>query len=242
MTVFQRLFIGAVLLLAFSSCKNLKSITARDSSTRKSSGISAKKTARKNVKFIDGIEVSPGHTTKATRHNSRIGAAKPLNIEGKGQKTPEGFNIENADWLQFKYAIITDVTIEKLLNVELLKVIDYWYGTRYCIGGSTTNCVDCSAFTQNVLRDAYSLDVPRTAQQQYDACEPIDLSNMKEGDLVFFNTVGRSVSHVGIYLLNNKFVHASTSGGVMVSDLNEAYWKKRFIRAGRARAGATAGN
>jgi murein DD-endopeptidase / murein LD-carboxypeptidase len=55
---------------------------------------------------------------------------------------------------------------------------------------------------------------------------------LKEGDLVFFNTTG-GVSHVGVYLQNNKFVHASTSGGVMISDLDESYWAKRFIGIGR---------
>ena len=60
---------------------------------------------------------------------------------------------------------------------------------------------------------------------------------MQEGDLVFFQTTGRTISHVGVYLANNKFTHASTSGGVMISDLNEDYWKKRFRAAGRVKKG-----
>jgi cell wall-associated NlpC family hydrolase len=74
---------------------------------------------------------------------------------------------------------------------------------------------------------------PRTSQEQFNSCEKIELEDLREGDLVFFNTAGSDVSHVGVYLLNNKFVHAATSGGVMISDLNEKYWQPRFRGAGR---------
>lgn len=223
------------MLFVFSSCKSLKKLSSKDNSNSSNTSISAKKTARKDVKFIKDISVTPGNTAAATKHTSAktIKNSKPLSTEGKGLKAPEGFNIESADWLQFKYAIITDATVEKLSNLELLKVIDFWYGTRYCIGGSTANCIDCSAFTQNVLRDAYKIDIPRTAQEQFDATDKIDITELQEGDLVFFYTGGRAISHVGVYLLNNKFVHAATSGGVMVSDLNDAYWQSRFRGAGR---------
>lgn len=236
MNTIKNLFTAALVLLAFSSCKSFNSLAVKDNSTAKSSS----KKRSGDVKFLKNIKVTPGNTAAATKHSSSSKKYGSLNTEGKDLKTPAGFNIEHADWLQFKYAILTDVTVEKLLNVPLLKVIDYWYGTKYCIGGSTTNCVDCSAFTQSVLRDAFQTDIPRTAQDQFNNVNKIDVSELREGDLVFFNTGGRAISHVGVYLLNNKFVHAATSGGVMVSDLNETYWKSRFRGAGRAIAG-TAG-
>ena len=78
----------------------------------------------------------------------------------------------------------------------------------------------------------FSLQLPRTAREQKAITTWIPMSDLREGDLVFFNTRG-SVSHVGVYLHNNKFVHASTSGGVMISDLNETYWSRKLIGAGR---------
>jgi lipoprotein Spr len=139
------------------------------------------------------------------------------------------------DFLQVKYGILLDVIAEKLTNLPLLELIDKWWGTRYCFGGSTENCIDCSAFTQLVSREVYRLSLPRTAQEQYNTSELIDKDELKEGDLVFFHTRGRrsAITHVGVYLSNNKFVHASTSNGVSVSDLDESYWKPRFRAGGR---------
>ena len=105
----------------------------------------------------------------------------------------------------------------------------------------TQRGVDCSAFTQNLDAAIFNIALPRTAKEQYDACQKISVTEAREGDLVFFNTKG-GVSHVGIYLQNNKFVHASSSGGVMISDLNEPYWKKRFLKAGRPDSSLSMGN
>ena len=63
----------------------------------------------------------------------------------------------------------------------------------------------------------------------------IKISDLKEGDLVFFNTNGKSISHVGVYLKNHKFVHASTKKGVMISDMNEPYFKQTYVSSGRVK-------
>ena len=78
------------------------------------------------------------------------------------------------------------------------------------LGGTTKKGIDCSALTSSLLLAVYGFDIPRTARQQYDATEHIDKDELKEGDLVFFNTHG-GVSHVGVYLENDYFVHASSS-------------------------------
>ncbi|MFN5423290.1 MAG: C40 family peptidase, partial [bacterium] len=80
--------------------------------------------------------------------------------------------------------------------------------------------------------ETFGIKLPRTSQEQANQCIEISKDQLKEGDLVFFKT-GRGISHVGLYLSNNKFVHASTSAGVVISDLNELYWDKRFVKAGR---------
>ena len=143
-------------------------------------------------------------------------------------------DIENSNWLQFKYAIALDVLVEALPNVRLLAYMDEWCGTRYRYGGTTKTGIDCSAFSSSLIAAVYELTIPRTVREQYQHCQHIEPIDLQEGDLVFFNTKG-PLTHVGIYLVNNKFVHASVSNGVAISDLNEAYYLKRFAGAGRVR-------
>lgn len=218
-------------LLVFSSCRSLKNAGSSDRSNSQQQAVSRKKG---NVQFIDGIAVTPGAAV-VSKHssNSNIPGNKKVVYAPDEDVTNTHFNIEKADWLQLKYAIVLDASIEKLTNIDLLKLIDHWWGTRYSLGGSTENGIDCSAFTLIVMRDIYGVTLPRTAQQQYDQSQRVEENELREGDLVFFHTSGRKISHVGVYLLNNKFVHAATSGGVMVSDLNDAYWRPRYRGAGR---------
>ena len=143
------------------------------------------------------------------------------------------FNIEQGGPLQFKYAIKMNVEVERLANRNLYKFIENWWGTPYRMGGSTQDGVDCSAFTQTLMSVIYGLQIPRTAHEQKAFSTVVEEDELREGDLVFFNTRGRGISHVGIYLLDNQFVHASSSSGVMISNLNDSYWHKRFIKAGR---------
>jgi lipoprotein Spr len=132
--------------------------------------------------------------------------------------------------LQFKYAILLDAPVEEMLDHQLIEFLESWYGTPYTMGGVDKTGVDCSAFVQSLMLTMYGVNVPRTSQEQYDQCKRISKNKMVEGDLVFFRTQKKKgVSHVGVYLRNNKFVHASTSSGVMISDLGEEYYSKRFV-------------
>jgi len=193
------------------------------------------------AKGSGNTKTSPVTTRSAGRAPSK-GLPQPQVGSGKhmaetGLRASEDLKqVQNPpELLQVKYAILLDVIAEKLTNLPLLEVIDKWWGTRYCFGGSTENCIDCSAFTQLVSREVYRLSLPRTAQEQYNTIELIEKDELKEGDLVFFHTRGRrsAITHVGVYLTNNKFVHASTSNGVSISDLDESYWKPKFRAGGR---------
>jgi hypothetical protein len=233
MTV-KRFTYNLLCFLLLSSCRQFKALTAKDNS-----GINTapQKSTSKKVRFLDNISVTPGQVV--TSKHVAIGPNVPVTKVKRGA-TLAGANtsmasgdIERADWLQLKYAIMLDANVEKLNNLSLLKLIDEWWGTSYCMGGSSKSCIDCSAFTQMIMQNIYNVNIPRNSQEQYNFSKHIGMEDLNEGDLVFFGTGGKDVSHVGIYLLNNKFVHAATSGGVMVSDLNDSYWKGRYTGGGR---------
>jgi cell wall-associated NlpC family hydrolase len=84
-----------------------------------------------------------------------------------------------------------------------------------------------------VYRDVYRQDIPRTTSELNKASKSVSQKQLKEGDLVFFDIDGKKNAHVGVYLINNKFVHASSSKGVIVSDLMNPYYKKAFARGGK---------
>lgn len=141
--------------------------------------------------------------------------------------------VESAAPVHFKYSLLMDTEVESLPDKVLLDAVDEWYGVRYRVGGNTKSGVDCSGFTVAVYAAAYGMTLPRVSRDQYRMSRKISTTELQEGDLVFFNTNGRGVSHVGVYLGNNKFIHASVSRGVMVSDLFDNYYLRRFVGAGR---------
>lgn len=142
-------------------------------------------------------------------------------------------SIEAASATQLKYSILLNTEVESLPNKSLLDNVDEWYGVRYRRGGNTRSGVDCSGFTVAVYSAVYGMALPRVSREQYRISRKISTTELQEGDLVFFNTTGRGVSHVGVYLGNNRFIHASVSKGVMVNSLFENYYIKRFVGAGR---------
>ncbi|CNG04798.1 putative outer membrane lipoprotein [Yersinia enterocolitica] len=114
---------------------------------------------------------------------------------------------------------------------KILEQYAGWKGVRYRLGGSSKRGIDCSAFVQTTFREQFGMDLPRSTSEQQDLGKKIQRTKLRPGDLVLFRA-GSTGRHVGIYLGNDKFVHASTSVGVTISSLNEDYWNKRY-RDGR---------
>ena len=124
-------------------------------------------------------------------------------------------------------------------NIFLYNEGAKWLGTPHRMGGSTKRGVDCSGFVAIVFREVYGKQLSRSSADmlKYN-CKKVGRSKLQEGDLVFFRTGGgskKTPNHVGIYLKNGKFIHTSTSNGVMVSSLSEPYYTRSWITGGRVK-------
>ncbi|MBQ6956199.1 MAG: C40 family peptidase [Bacteroidales bacterium] len=134
----------------------------------------------------------------------------------------------------------TGITLNDKDNRKLYSAIDSWYGTPYQYGGCSTSGVDCSCFVGNIFKSVYGITLHRTANDiQKDMSKFVDRNGLREGDVVFFTNSNGKVSHVGIYLKDDLFVHSSTSNGVSISSLENSYWKKHFYRGGRHKSVTT---
>lgn len=195
-----------------------------------------KQSSKSEPKFLDDITIEAPVTEPPASVASPNKESEPLFALKKSAPAPSASTfsgtIEDAASLQFKYALLMDTEVEEIINLQLFSLIDDWYGTRYQLGGSTKKGIDCSALVQLFYSTLYGITLPRTAREQYKAARTISRTELQEGDLVFFNTRG-GVSHVGIYLQNNKFIHAASSQGVTISDLFDEYWMKRLVGVGR---------
>jgi cell wall-associated NlpC family hydrolase len=118
-------------------------------------------------------------------------------------------------------------------NQQLLGAISKWFGSPYRMGGCSKGGVDCSCFVKSVYEDVYGIELTRTSRSMYSNATKVRKGELQEGDLIYFKIRGRRISHVGIYLGDNKFVHSSRSYGVVIDDLDKPYYKKRFVSGGR---------
>lgn len=109
-----------------------------------------------------------------------------------------------------------------------------WKGTRYRLGGNSKRGIDCSGFTQLTFKELFGISLPRMTTEQAKVGVKVAKSDLQAGDLVFFNTGrGPNGKHVGIYVKDGQFLHASTKGGVIYSSLNSPYWSKAYWQARR---------
>ncbi len=209
-----------IIIISFSACKALKPVVNHSPASN------AAHAENSHTGFIENITIRPGSPTATPGINNN----NPVNTFTVQTHTPEAFIP-----LQFKYAILMDIPVEALANLKLFAFIDEWYGTPYHFGGGSKDGIDCSAFTGNLMTTVFGIGLPRMAKEQYNVCEHIQKSKLEEGDLVFFHTTRRGISHVGVYLGNNKFVHASVNYGVTISDMSEGYYAHAFRGGGRVK-------
>lgn len=123
------------------------------------------------------------------------------------------------------------LTYQKIAGM-LRRESSKWVGTPHKMGGTTRNGTDCSGLVGRLYRDLFQIELPRTTNQMVNSGATVKKSELKPGDLIFFHISWRK-NHVGIYLGDGEFVHASSKRGVMISNIHEAYWKKNWWTARR---------
>ncbi len=204
----------------------------KDEKARKKKLEEAQKEKEKNEKELEKnkkkLQKKKGKNKKSPAEYEDVSIAAPINTE-----------------LLKKYSALLNVPASSITNVQLYEFIDQWSGTTYKLGGETKEGIDCSSFTQRLYTSVYDLYIERTAEKQFNSKLTDKFQGQEflhEGDLIFFEGVGENgayISHVGVYLQNGKFVHATSHSsdtgtkGVKISDLNYSFWKQRFVAAGR---------
>jgi lipoprotein Spr len=127
---------------------------------------------------------------------------------------------------------IMGVALSATSNMKLFHFVYDWIGTPYHFGGESRKGIDCSAFTKELYSEVFNLDIKRSSRDIFSMVNPVGKDELKEGDLVFFKIHSRRISHVGIYLGDGKFAHAS-SRGVAISSLDDNYYSRYFYKGGR---------
>ena len=127
---------------------------------------------------------------------------------------------------------IDAIMVEELPSVLLSNEFDIWKGTPYRFGGASKRGIDCSALIQKIYLSSFNIKLPRTTERQSRQGYPINKSNLQVGDLVFFKTT-LTENHVGIFIGDGQFLHASSSQGVMISALNNRYWRSKYWHSRR---------
>ena len=222
------------ILIGVTSCTTLR---RGNSNPAAASSQKQPAAAQSSPSFIENIAIKPAkgqNSVKTTRSAGKTTTSSYPALTNESSESPVTGMEANAV-LMFKYAIRLDVPVEELTDFKLIEFIESWYGIRYRYGGNDRTGIDCSAFSKEFISFLFGFAIPRTSSEQYKQSKRVKKSDLREGDLVFFYTRGRrnGVSHVGVYLRNNKFVHASTSSGVVINDLDDEYYARNYAGAGR---------
>jgi lipoprotein Spr len=130
------------------------------------------------------------------------------------------------------FSQIMGVALSTTSNVKLFQFVYDWVGTPYRFGGNTKNGIDCSAFTKELYSKVFNMDIKRSSRDIFTMVSPVKKEDLKEGDIVFFKIHSTQITHVGVYLGNNRFVQ-SASGGVKISNLDDDYYSHYFFKGGR---------
>lgn len=183
----------------------------RDDLVKVTGTLAMKPSARAGQKIAKRPAVQSAHRSKNTRVAS---ARRSTSLRNANRSTSSGTSA----------------------GESVVRIASRFKGVRYRWGGSSRSGFDCSGFTRYVFRQRTGVVLPHSASAQFRKGVPVSRGELKPGDLVFFQTYRRGASHVGIYIGNGKFIHASSAGGrVRVDSLNDGYYRRRYVGARRLR-------
>jgi len=151
----------------------------------------------------------------------------------ENDRKPDPKEIENVVSGSRDFRKEKNKAITPLDQSKMMRAISRYMGTPYAYGGSSKEGMDCSAYTMLVYKESIGKDLPRSAHEQSKVGNSIRFEDLKFGDLIFFNTTGTPGSHVGVYLGDDLFAHASVTLGVTISSLESSYYKNRYEGARR---------
>ncbi|MFI5134112.1 MAG: NlpC/P60 family protein, partial [Chitinophagales bacterium] len=180
----KKIISGIMFVFLLGSCSSLKHLGfSNDKALATSTSVSPLQNPapakKQEVKFLDNISTNPPSTiteppVKSTKGPGIPDAIIPKTVEPtpvlpvtENTENNLNNNNENLSALQAKYAVLMNTNVESVQNLKLFEYIDEWYGTRYCMGGTTKNCIDCSAFVQELFAVVYDISLPRTSKDQY---------------------------------------------------------------------------
>jgi lipoprotein Spr len=139
---------------------------------------------------------------------------------------------QQLEWC-FIYSNLLGYNISYISNPRLYSSISDWLNVPYKYSGKSKSGIDCSGFVCEMYKDCYNIQLAGSSRDMFKSVDPLRRSDLREGDLVFFKINKSRISHVGIYLGQNKFAHASTKKGVIISDLDDPYYQASFYKGGR---------
>ncbi|MBI2619634.1 MAG: C40 family peptidase [Ignavibacteriales bacterium] len=172
-------------------------------------------------------------TGSVERSGARFSSREVEEEKKENDKKPDAKEIESVVSGSRDFRKERNTAITPIDQSKIMRAISRYMGIPYVYGGATPKGMDCSGYTMTVYQESIGKGLPRSANQQFRAGTPVRLQDLKFGDLVFFNTTGESGSHVGIYLGDDLFAHASVNLGVTISSLQSSYYKKRYEGARR---------
>lgn len=168
-------------------------------------------------------------TSSRQQPADRSAASESINEESE---TKPGEAVENLSGTR-SFKTEKNAAISNLDQARMMRQLSRWMGVPYALGGETEDGIDCSAYTMLIYKNSIGVQLPRTSADQFKVGTPVEYADLKFGDLVFFNTTGESASHVGIYMGDDLFAHASVGLGVTVSSIESFYYRKRYEGARR---------
>lgn len=163
-----------------------------------------------------------------------LSTVKAQNTKTISSKSESKTEVSDPDNLASQFfSQVMGVAVSATSNTKMYQFIYDWLGTPYRLGGNTEKGIDCSGFAYKLYDKTFNTIIGNNSRNIFSMVNPVNKTELKEGDLVFFKIGSKSISHVGVYIGDNKFAHASSSKGVMISNLNDSYWQRYFYKGGR---------